>query len=198
MANPNSDLVLAGTGADGANGLELLWVAPIGTTAPTNAYTPLTVVSPSWEGMGYVSSDGATRGVDESNNEIAAFGTGVPVRTVNPSSKHTLQVVCLETNATVLEVFHRLELGSIVPDASGDFSIEEGDVNVQRYSFVLAVVDGDNVIRTYYPSAEVTDRTERKIGNGEAITYGFTITAYPGSTGYASKTYYRIPELASS
>ena len=199
MPNPNSSLVLAGTGAGGATGLELLWVAPTGTTAPTNAHTALPAVNAAWSGMGYVSSDGVTIGRDESSNDITAYGSGAPVRTVNTSSKSTFQVVCLETNEAVLEVYHRLDIGTIIPDADGDFTLTEGTVPVQRYSFCLDVVDDTNYIRYYYASAEVTEVQEQKIGNGEAIQYGFTITAYPNSTtGIAVSKFYRVPALAGS
>jgi hypothetical protein len=200
MPNPNSNLVLAGTSAGGSTGLELLSVAPTGTTGPTNATTALTAVNAAWDGMGYVSTDGITISADESSNEIGAYGTGIPVRVVNTKSAETFQVVCLETNLAVLEVYNRKELGTIQPDANGAFSFSRGTVLVQRYSFVLDIVDGENLIRLWYPEAEVKERTERKIGNGEGISYGFTIQAYPSDAlnGDFVKDFYRIPELASS
>ena len=198
MANPDSDLVLAAVAAGGATGLELLWVAPTGTTGPSDAVTALSTVSTSWEGMGYISSDGLTITPDESSNEIQAFGQGTPIRIVNTKAAETFQVVCLETNETVMDVYNRLELGTTTADASGDFSVSRGAVPVQRYSFIVDIVDGVNHIRFYYPSGEVKERTERKIGNGESIQYGFTIQAYPDSTGKFAYEYYRVPALASS
>lgn len=189
----NSALVLAGTGAGGTSGLELLWVAATGSTAPTDATTDLAAA---WETMGYVSSDGISLGVDEASEDITAYGTGAPVRTINTSSKQTFSVVCLETNPTVLEVYSRKALGTISPDANGDFTITEGVVPTQRYAFCIDIVDGTNYIRCYYPSAEVTDRQEIQVQSGSAITYGFTVTAYPGADGVAMSKFYRVPELA--
>jgi hypothetical protein len=200
MPSPNSNLVRAGTAAGGASGLELLWVAPTGTTGPTNATTNMTVVNVAWDGMGYVSTDGITISADESSNEITAYGTSVPVRVVNTKSAETFQVVCLETNQPVLEVYNRLELGTIAPDANGAFSMDRSTVPTQRYSFVIDVVDGDNLTRLWYPEAEVKEKTERKIGNGEAITYGFTVQAYPSTAinNAFVREFHRHPELASS
>lgn len=198
MTAPNSSLVLAALSAGGSTGLELLWVAPTGTTAPTNATTALTVVSPSWSGMGYVASDGLTVSPDEASNEIGAFGIGTPVRIVNTKAAETFKVVCLETNEAVLEVYNRKALGTVLANASGDLSLSRGTVPVQRYSFCIDVVDGSNRIRIYYPAAEVKERTERKFGNGESIQYGFTVQAYPDSTGKFAYEYYRVPALATS
>lgn len=198
MANPDSDLVLAGTAAGGSTGVELLWVSPTGTTGPTDAHTTLTVVAEAWEGMGYCSLEGVTLGIDESWEEIGAYGVSGAVRKICKKSEHTVSVELIETNAAVLEVFHRLDVGTIAPDASGDFSILQGSVPVQRYSFVVDVVDDVNHVRHYYPACEVTDRKEQKIGSSSGISYSLTFTAYPGSDTYSRKSYYRIPALASS
>lgn len=198
MPNPNSGLVLAGTAAGGATGLELLWVAPTGTTAPTNAYQALTVVSASWEGLGYVSSDGVSVSADESSNEIMAYGSGTPVRIVNTKSAESFQVTFLETNLAVLDVYNRRALGSTLVNATGDYTLSRGTVPVQRYSFCLDIVDGTNHLRLYYPSAEVKERGERKIGNGESIQYQVTVQAYPDSAGKFVYEFGRVPALASS
>lgn len=190
----NSALVLAGISAGGTTGLEMLWMAATGSTAPTEPVHPLAAA---WESCGYIDSEGITLGVDESSEDITAYGTGVPVRTVNVSSKHTIQVVCLETNTTVLDVYHRKALGTTSPDAAGGFSITDGSVPTQRYAAVIDIVDGTNYIRLYYPSVEVTDRQEWTVANGQGIKYGFTLTAYPSSTtGIAVTKFFRIPELA--
>lgn len=198
MANPDSDLVLAGTSAGGATGLELLWAAPTGTTAPTDAHTLLTTVSASWEGMGYVSSDGVTVSADESSNEIMAYGSGTPVRIVNTKSAETFQVTFLETNLAVLDVYNRRALGTTTADASGDWSLSRGTVPVQRYSFCLDIVDGTNYLRLYYPTAEVKERGERKIGNGESIQYSITVQAYPDGAGEFVYEFGRTPALTTS
>jgi len=190
----NSALVLAGIGAGGTTGLELLWMAPTGSTAPTEPVHPFAAALQS---LGYISSDGITLGVDESSEDITAYGTGVPVRTVNTSSKQTVQVVCLETSPQVLEIYHRKALDTISPDAAGGFSVTDGSVPTQRYAACIDITDGANYMRFYYPSVEVTDRQEFTVANGQAITYGFTLTAYPSTTtGIAVTKFYRIPELA--
>src|SRR5512139_567029 len=192
----NRDLILAGVSAGGTSGLELLWVAPTGTTGPTDATS---VLGAGWESAGYISTDGVTLGVDESSEDIGAYAASGPVRTLNTDSKQTLGVVFLETNPTVLEIYHRKDPGTILPDGSGNLSLTVGAIDTQTYSIVVDVVDGTNSIRYYYPSAEVSDRGELQIAKGSVIKYEVTFTAYPDSTtGIAMYQYAHIPELASS
>jgi hypothetical protein len=194
MGLANRDLILAGTGAAGASGCELLWVAPTGTAAPT-ATAATNPLAAGWASLGLISDDGITLGISESNEKVMAYGTGVPVRTIPKTSEQTFDVTCLESNEEVLEVFNRLDIGDIVVDVDGDFSFSTGEINIQQYSFVVDIMDGVNFIRVYYPIADVTDRKERKVGSGKPLLYTFTVTAYP-LNGVAATEFYRIPGLA--
>jgi hypothetical protein len=198
MTNPNSNLVIAAAAGGGTTGAELLWVAPTGTTLPTNTTTALTTVSTSWNGMGYVSTDGVTLGQDESWEEIEAFGAASIVRKVNKGVKHTFNVEWMEHKLDVLEVVNRLDLGTIAPSATGAFTIRRGVVGVQRYSFVIDIVDDTNHIRHVVPNAEVTDVKEQKVTAGAAITHAGEITCYPDASNISIYSYYLIPALASS
>ena len=198
MANPDSDLVVAAAAGGGASGAELLWVAPTGTTLPTDTTTLLPAVSASWSGMGYVSTDGVTLGQDESWEEVEAFGASSIIRKICKSVKRMVDVEWLEHNLDVLEVVNRLDLGTIAPDASGAFSIQRGVIGVQRYAFVIDVVDDVNHIRHVIPNAELTDVKEQKIAAGAPITHSGQITAYPDGSNVSIYSYYLIPALASS
>jgi len=198
MANPDSDLILAGASGGGTTGAELLFVASPGTTLPTNTTTALSVVSASWSGMGYVSTDGITIGQDESWEEVEAFGAASVVRKICKSVKRTLGVEWLEHNLDVLEVVNRLDLGTIAPSATGAFSIQRGVISVQRYSFVVDIVDDVNRIRHVIPNAELTDVKEQKVAAGAPITHSGEITCYPDGSNISIYSYYLIPALASS
>ena len=198
MANPDSDLVLAAAAGGGTTGAELLFVSPVGTTLPTNTTTALSVVSAAWSGMGYVSTDGVTFGQDESWEEIEAFGAASLVRKVNKGVKRTVDVEWLEHNLDVLEVVNRLDLGTIAPSATGAFSIQRGRIGVQRYQFVVDIVDDVNHIRHVIPSGELTDVKEQKVAAGGSITHAGQITCYPDGSNVSIYSYYLIPALASS
>ncbi len=186
----NPDLILAGVGPTG-----LAWFGAHGTTAPTSATDSLDV---GFKDAGLITEDGLTRGVDEASTDINAYGLFVPARTLVTSSKVTFQLAFLESNATSLAVYHRLALDAIVPDVDGGFSFTEGSARTIKYAAVFDIVDGDNHVRAVCPSLQVTDRTEFAVKAGEAITYGVTLTAYPGSDGVAVAWHYLLDALSTS
>jgi hypothetical protein len=195
MGTANADLILAGVAAGGTSGLELMWVAPLGTTLPTDADSALDAA---FESIGYVTADGATLGSSRSTNDVEVYGSITPARKLVSKSSKTWEITGAETSPTVLEIYNQVELGTIVPDAEGKFSIAPSSLTVARYAFVLVVVDGENVIRFAAGNAEVTDVKERKIANGSPITYGMTITPYPDAAGVPVHEHYLVPALAGS
>jgi hypothetical protein len=171
-----------------------------GGTSPAVAVTTTTPGVGGFRSAGLVSEDGLEKAVSESSNDIKAYGIFVPVRKIVTSSEVTIKLTFLETNPVSLAVYDRLPLSgvdSISPDASGAFSVQEGASRTQRYAAVFEVVDGDNHIRMYAPSVEVTDREGFSVKAGEAITRGVTLTAYPNSSGVSIETFYKVPALAS-
>lgn len=195
MGTANADLILAGVSAGGTSGLELLWVAPLGTTLPTDADSTL---NGAFESIGYVTADGATLAQSRSTNDVEVYGSITPARKLVSKSSKTWEITGAETSPTVLELYNQLELGSIVPDANGKFTIAPSSLEVTRYAFVLVVVDGENVIRYAAGNCEVTDVKERKVANGTPLTYGMTITPYPDANGIPVHEHYLIPALAGS
>jgi hypothetical protein len=188
----NNNLILAGVGG-GGTGSSLAYFAAQGTTAPTDATTALNVA---FRDAGWCTSDGLTRAVAEDSNDISAFGSGAPVRTLVTNSRVTFALGFLESNPISLAVYHRLPLTAITPEAAtGAFDVTEGAHRVARYAAVFEVVDGTNHVRAYCPSVEVTDRADLSVQAGNEISYGVTLTAYPGSDGVAVHWFYILDAL---
>jgi hypothetical protein len=156
-------------GADGR-----AYVAPTGTTAPTNATAAL---SATYKEIGWISEDGIVEGVSEDYNEIKGWDGSV-VRKVRTSSDRTLKFTALETNATVLDLFYA---GSTV--AADGKKITIGSSSSAKKMFVFDVLDGDSICRIVVANGEVTERGDVTHANGEGTAYEFTITAYPDSNG---------------
>jgi hypothetical protein len=170
-----------------------------GGTSPAVAVTTTTPGATGFYSAGFVTEDGLEKALSESSTDVPAFGVFVPVRKIVTKSEITFKVTFLESNPIAMAVYDRLPLagaGSIVPDANGAFSIQEGTARTQRYAAVFEIVDGVNHVRMYAPAVEVTDREGFKVSSGEAITRGVTLTAYPNSSGVAVETFYKIPALA--
>lgn len=186
-----SGAILAGVG-----GTSLCWVAPVGSTLPTDATTAFDAA---WLDLGWVSTDGLTVAVDEDAEDIQAYGSLQPVRTLITSSKVTFQVGFMESNPTVLALYHRKPLSGTdeipAPDTTGAFSFKTGSASTNRYAFAFDMVDGANHIRAVAAECEVTEREEFAVTSGEAIQYGVTLTAYPQSDGEAIEWHYVVDAL---
>lgn len=194
----NRDLILAGV-AGGGTGASLAWFAPKGTTLPTAATGAGSDLDAALIDAGWVSEEGLVKGVEESSNDITAYGSLTPVRTLTTGARITFQLTFLESNPTVLSIYNRLPLtgaGSLTVATGGKVDFTEGAQRTIEYAAVFDVVDGSNYIRAVVPALQVTDRTEYTIAAGEAIQYGVTLTAYPGSDGVAVHWYYVLDALA--
>lgn len=185
--------ILAGSGAAGADGTGLMWVAATGSTAPTDATTALAVA---WKNVGMITDDGLTVKVNTSSKDVKAFGSLQTQRKIITDSSLTFDITMLETNARTQELYWGLALNSLSPTVgTGAFSFTFGTYTRQLFAAVFDVIDGTNHIRYYAPSCEVTDRRDSKIGNAQEISWGVTITAYPNSSGVALQAYDIVPAL---
>jgi hypothetical protein len=190
MSNP--DLVLAGTGAGGSDGAALVWVAPEGTAAPTTA---LTVLGSGWVNAGIISTDGLNYTPSESVKEIDGYGLDAPVRKITTSSAEDFDVVFMESSPTVLELYFRKALASLVPDSSGAVDFTTGTTTTEYFAVTFDIVDGDNHIRIYAPKCQNATRKGQQVQKGEAITYPVTISVLQSSTGIATHRWYVLDAL---
>lgn len=180
--------ILAGVG-----GTSIAFFAPTGTTMPSTAAATLNAA---FADAGWVSEDGLKRASQVETTKLKAYGSGQPVRTLKTSREATFDITFMESNPTVLEIYHELPLGSLVPDAGGAFDFTEGPARTQVFSAVFDIVDGANKIRAVVPQLEVTNSREFEAKNGSGILYGVTLTAYPGGDGTAIHWYYVVAALA--
>jgi len=152
-------------------------------TAPTGTGGTLT----GFTGLGFVSEDGVTETRDRSTDDIKAWQNAATVRTVITDSSLTFNFTLIETKKETVELYY----GTTVTEAASDgsFTIVPASTGGRR-SFVLDVVDGAELIRTYVPEGEVTEVGDKVYVNGEAIGYEVTVTAYlNGTLGGNAKTW---------
>lgn len=148
--------------------------APTATTAPTSSSSVLT----SYTDLGYVGEDGVTETQPGSGDSqgIKAWQNGATVRTVRSLTEDLPQwsFVLLETKLEVIELYY----GSTVTAAVADGSFLIDTTTVRGYnSFVIDVVDGAELIRTYIPRGIVSEVGDKVYKNAEAIGYEVTIQA---------------------
>jgi hypothetical protein len=151
--------------------------APRGTTAPTDASG---VLDAAFLGHGYVSEDGVTENWDDSVDNIIAWQNATTVRAARTESTLTLACTLIQTRGSNLELFYP---GSQVEANGLEFKIDVKPATSDPRSFVLNVVDGDDVIRLYIGNGELTGRGEVPYTSGDAVMYPVTLTAYPDDNG---------------
>lgn len=155
-----------------------LFVAPIGSTRPTDSSTAL---DGAYVGLGYVSEDGVTEAHEDSVDNIVAWQNATIVRAVRTESLMTIACTLIETKGELLELFH--PGSSIEAVGAGEWKLEVPTPGVDRRQFVLNVVDGSNVLRVDVGNGEVTSRGEITYAAGDAVGYQVTITCYPDADG---------------
>lgn len=171
MALDSDNVRVAVTGA--------VYVGPTTSAAPTSSSSALT----GFTDLGYVSADGITETIDKTTAQIRAWQNGALVREVVSEGTYSVAMTFIETNQDVLELYFGSDLTGGALD--GDPTKSGG-----RKSFVIDVVDGDIVERTYIPAGEVTAVGERVLASGEAIGYNVTITAYADTSSVTFKKWF--------
>lgn len=172
MALDSDNVRVAVTGA--------VYVAPTGSTAPTDSSTALDAA---FIDLGYVSADGIAETIDRTTNQIRSWQNGSLVREVTSEGTYMVELTFIETKLEVLELYY----GATITD--GAVSIDPTTTG-GRKSFVIDVVDGDVIERTYIPAGEVTSVGERTLASGEAIGYQVSITAYADTDSTTFKKFF--------
>jgi hypothetical protein len=171
MALDSDNVRVAITGA--------VYVGPTSATAPSSSASNLS----GFTDLGYVSADGITETIDKTTSQIRAWQNGALVREVVSEGTYSVSMTFIETNQDVLELYFGTSL--VAGEIEGDPTSTGG-----RKSFVIDVVDGEIVERTYIPAGEITAVGERTLASGEAIGYNVTITAYADETSVTFKKWF--------
>lgn len=182
MANNAQNVSFGKPKATGA-----VFVAPAGTTVPTDATTALNAA---FKGLGYVSEDGLVNSVETDTENVNAWG-GDLVLVGQTSFSETFTVNLLETNADALKVYY----GDDNVTVSGDsITITQNSEQLPTVVVVFELVlTGGRVKRIVVPNAQIVDRSgEITYVDGEPIAYPAVFTAYPDSNGNTHTEYIAV------
>lgn len=167
MANDQTKVGVAVTGS--------IYRAPLATAAPTSQASALNVA---FVDLGYIGEDGVTTSIpaDGDSTPIKAWQGGATVRIIRVPSEDpaTFAFVALETNKTVVESW----AGAVVTQTAteGSYTINTTATRT-HYSWVIDVVDGAELERTYIPDGVVFEVGDKVYANQEPIGYEMTISA---------------------
>lgn len=154
-----------------------LFVAPVGTAAPT---TSVIALNAAFLGLGYNTEDGITISRDVSIEDITAWQSITAVRRVASETTFSLAGTFLQSDATVVS----LALGTGAFTGTTDFKADGSTVQgVTERAVVLNFLDGAINYRLYIPRCQVTSDGEVNINRTDAAGYALTFTALAPTSG---------------
>lgn len=154
-----------------------VYVAPVGSTAPTDTTTALDAA---FEALGLLSDDGMTESREDEITDHYAYG-GTLVRTTRSKHKRTITVTALEDNDVVFGLVNPGSSASTVTGTTTRTVKVPSEPNPK--AFVIELTDGAITKRRVIPRGEVVDVGDVSISDDEMAMYELTITVYPASDG---------------
>ena len=162
-----------------------VYVAPKGTTLPTDATTEL---SAAFTCLGYVSEDGLENNNEMEVSEIKAWGGVIVYRSLN-GLNDTFALKLIESeNVDVLKNVYGDS--NVTEDGEGNITVNivTEDPQEKVWVFDLAL-RGGRAKRIVIPDGAVTARETITYNDSDAIAYGITVSAYPDSSGKSHAEY---------
>jgi hypothetical protein len=164
-----------------------VFVAPAGTTIPTNATSALDAA---FKGLGYVSEDGLVNSVETDTENVNAWG-GDLVLVGQTNFMETFMVNLIETNSEALKVYY----------GEDNVTVDGENITITQNSSLLPnvivvfelVLTGGRIKRIVVPNAQIVDRSgEITYVDGEAITYPALFQAFPDADGNSHTEYIAV------
>lgn len=162
-----------------------IYVAPLGTSLPTDATTALAAA---YKSLGYISDAGVTFGQNPESETIKAWG-GDPVLTLVTGRTFTAQFTMLEAkNIDVLKLVYGE--ANVSGDLSSGITVKGNAKALEGHVIVIDTLLTNNTAQRYvFPEAYVTDVADVVLVDNDAIGYQVTITGTPGSDGDSQKIF---------
>lgn len=164
----NSGNIIAATLAESGGAF---FYAPLGTTVPTDATTPL---GSEFTDAGWCGPEGFKNAIKRTTTKHYGFG-GENVKTTQDRYEETYTAELLETKAETLTLVHGDEA---VTEIDGDMAVEHLPMMLGRKVFVIEFIDGDRVGRHVLREAQVTETADIPYRHDQLTKYGLTMDTY--------------------
>ncbi len=159
--------------------------APTGTAIPTDASAAL---AEAFVDMGYISEDGVTNSDERESEEIKDWG-GNTVLTLQTGKTDTFGMTFIEAlNVDVLKRIYGSDnvSGTLATGITVRANADELETGVWVIDMIMTEGAKKRIV---IPAGKITETEEITYASGEAVGYGVTITAFPGSDGDSHKEY---------
>lgn len=168
MAGTSSEVIVGGTGA--------VYVGPTGTAAPTDATTALNA---SFKDLGYLTEDGITITDDKATNDIMAWQSFYPVRSVVTGRTFTVSFTLMQWNENTLPF--ALGGGTLVAGPPATY-VPPTTGTVDERALVLEWDDDVKDHRVHIPRGVVSEAVAIQISKNEPALLPVTFKVTPAST----------------
>lgn len=161
-----------------------IFVAPKGTTLPTDATTEL---ASDFKCVGFISEDGVSNEITTDSEEIKAWGGDV---VLNPQTSRSekYKFTMIETNETALKVAFGSDNVTVGPD--GKISIKHNGKEREESVYVIETLIGsDKVKRQVIPRGKVSEIGEIVYKDDEVMGYETTVNALLDTAGNTAYEY---------
>lgn len=184
MANTATNVTTGKPNISGA-----VYVAPIGTTLPTDATTALDTA---FVCLGYVSEDGLENNNDMDVSAIKAWGGMIVYRSLNELDDNFVLTLIESENTDVLKAVYGSN--NVTVDASGNVkvAVKADDPEENVWVFELALRNS-RAKRIVIADGAITAREAITYNDSDAVGYGITVSAYPDANGETHKEYLEKP-----
>lgn len=171
MANNNASYVSAGKPKVGG----AIFIAPLGTTLPTDATTDLDAA---FENVGYISEDGYTNSNSAETDGIKAWG-GDTVYDATTDKPDTFQWAMIEAgNTIVLKTVYGDD--NVTGDLESGITVRANSKEAMERAIVIETVLRGNILkRTVIPRAQLTELGDIVYKDDELVAYETTFSAHP-------------------
>lgn len=156
-----------------------IYVAPVGTTLPTDTTTALDAA---FKGLGYCSEDGLVNGTELESETIKAWG-GDTVLTIQTSKDDTFQFTLLEVlNVDVLKFVYGST--NVTGDLATGLTVKANNKDVEEVSIVIDMILRNNTAkRIVIPDCKISDVGDINYTDSDAVGYETTTTCMPDASG---------------
>ncbi len=156
-----------------------IWVAPKGSTLPTDTATTLDVA---FKCLGYCSDDGLTNSTDLESETIKAWG-GDTVLTIQTSKEDRFGFTLIEVlNEDVLKFVYGST--NVSGTLSTGLTVTANNADVEEVAIVIDMIMRDNTaMRIVIPDCKISEFGDVVYSDSEAVGYETTVTCMPDSSG---------------
>lgn len=162
-----------------------VWVAPLGSTLPTDATTALDAA---FVCLGYVSEDGLENANEMDVSDIKAWGGNIVYRSLTElTDNFSLALIESESEDVLKNVYGDTNVTS---DLEGNITVNIKAEDPQEKVWVFELtLRGGRAKRIVIPDGAVTSRESITYNDSDAIAYGITVSAYPDANNVTHKEY---------